>query len=242
MSSDTSGQTTTAGTTAVTTDTDTEPDTDTGAGGPTGRSFLFVLGSSRPDGNSEILARAAAERLPAGVPRRWVDLSRLDLPDFQDGRHETGEWPVSGSEAELRDATLAATDIVLVTPLYWYTVSAQMKRYLDYWSGWHGIPGLRFKERMADRTLWGVTVMADREESRAGALVATLDHSAAFLGMRFGGVLLGNGSKPGQVRTDERALARAATFFQRVPRPGRFPRGELPEAEWEEYTGATEAA
>jgi hypothetical protein len=44
-------------------------------------------------------------------------------------------------------------------------------------------------------------------------LVLTLHHSAAYLGMRFGGVLLGNGSRPGQVLTDERAAARAKTFF-----------------------------
>ncbi|MER7912583.1 flavodoxin, partial [Streptomyces sp. NPDC096068] len=46
------------------------------------RSFLFVLGSSRADGNSEILAREAAAHLPAGVPQRWVDLNELSLPDF----------------------------------------------------------------------------------------------------------------------------------------------------------------
>ncbi|CAM5477939.1 hypothetical protein STENM327S_08338 [Streptomyces tendae] len=33
------------------------------------------------------------------------------------------------------------------------------------------------------------------------------------MGMRFGGVLLGNGSKPGDVLRDTEALARAKTFF-----------------------------
>ena len=31
----------------------------------------------------------------------------------------------------------------------------------------------------------------------ADPLVGTLDNSAAYMGMEFGGVLLGNGSKPG---------------------------------------------
>ncbi|MDI2128404.1 flavodoxin family protein [Yinghuangia seranimata] len=177
------------------------------------RSFLFVLGSSRADGNSEILARAAAERLPDGVPQAWVDLNTLDLPDFQDGRHETERLPGGPVEAELFKATVEATDIVLVSPLYWYTVSAQTKRYLDYWSGWLAEPGADFKQRMAGRTLWGVTAMSDYDERRADGMVTTLEYTAAYLRMRFGGVLLGNGSRPGQIRNDDRALLRAESFF-----------------------------
>ncbi|MGW7452157.1 flavodoxin family protein [Streptomyces sp. NPDC054787] len=189
----------------------------------TDRSFLFVLGSARPDGNTEILARAAAEQLPPGIPQRWVDLTRLPLPDFQDGRHESGSWPVGEAEEELRRATLEATDIVIVSPLYWYTVSAHTKRYLDYWSGWLGVPGLDFKERMAGRTLWGVTVMTHQEEVVADGMVTTLTNTAAYLRMRFGGVLFGNGSRPGQVRADERAMVRAKTFFAREAPLARFP-------------------
>jgi multimeric flavodoxin WrbA len=187
------------------------------------RSFLFVLGSARPQGNTEILAREAAAQLPDTVARDWVDLSRLPLPDFQDGRHETAGWAVGGNEEVLRRKTLAATDIVLASPLYWYTVSANTKRYLDYWSGWLSVPGSDFKERMTGRTLWGVTAMADHDEALADGLTTTLNHSAAYLRMRFGGVLLGNGSRPGQVRDDERAMTRAKTFFAREAPPARFP-------------------
>ncbi|MFJ8648862.1 flavodoxin family protein [Streptomyces sp. NPDC093546] len=189
----------------------------------TDRSFLFVLGSSRPDGNTEILARAAAEQLPAGTPQRWVDLAQLPLPDFQDGRHETAGWSTGEAEETLRQATLEATDIVIASPLYWYSLSAHAKRYLDYWSGWLVAPDSDFKERMAGRTLWGVTVMAHREEVVADGLVTSLHHSAAYMGMRFGGVLFGNGSRPGQVRNDERAAIRAKTFFQREAPLARFP-------------------
>ena len=182
-----------------------------------GRKFLFVVGSSRADGNSEILAREAAAQLPGHISQRWVDLKDLDLPDFQDGRHEENTWAVSEAEETLRAATLEATDLVIVSPLYWYSLSAQTKRYIDYWAGWARLPGLGFQERLAGRTLWGVTVMADPEESVADGLTTALGNSAAYLNMRFGGVLLGNGSSPGQVRNDERALIRAKTFFAGQP-------------------------
>ncbi|MGA5197828.1 flavodoxin family protein [Streptomyces exfoliatus] len=187
------------------------------------RSFLFVLGSSRTDGNTEILAREAAAQLPSHVPQRWVDLNQLALPDFQDGRHETAGWPANENEELLRQATLEATDIVIASPLYWYNLSAQTKRYLDYWSGWLVAPDSDFARRMAGGTLWGVTVMANDDHTVAAGMTTTLSLSAAYLRMRFGGVLTGTGSRPGRVRADERAMLHAKTFFENETPLARFP-------------------
>ncbi|SEE26736.1 Multimeric flavodoxin WrbA [Streptomyces misionensis] len=187
------------------------------------RSFLFLLGSARTGGNTELLARAAADQLPADVEQRWLDLTGLHLPDFRDERHDTDAGPVEeGDETLLREATAAATDIVIASPLYWYSVSAATKRYLDYWSKWLRTPDPGFREKMAGRTLWGVTAMAHREQELAEPLVLTLHHTAAYMGMRFGGVLLGNGTHPGQVLTDEAALLRAKTFFAQNAPLARF--------------------
>ncbi|MFB7100326.1 flavodoxin family protein [Streptomyces hydrogenans] len=190
------------------------------------RSFLFVLGSSRPGGNSEILAREAAAHLPAGVPRRWIDLNQLDLPDFRDGRHDTGDREPGKDEELLREATLEATDLVVVSPLYWYSVSAQTKRYLDHWSGWLNAPHSDFKERMAGGTLWGVTALGHDEHEVADGLTTTLHHSAAYLRMHFGGVLLGTANRPGRIHADERALTRARTFFEEPTPLALFPHEE----------------
>lgn len=187
------------------------------------RSFLFVLGSSRPDGNTELLARAAAEQLPSDVEQTWISLARHPLPDFVDQRHDSDHVrPTEGSTALLLDATLAATDIVIASPLYWYSVSGQTKRYLDHWSGWLRTPGLDFRATLAGRTLWGVTVLADDQPVVADPLVGTLNNSAAYMGMSFGGVLLGNGSKPGDVLKDTEALTRAKTFFAAQAPAARF--------------------
>ncbi|MEU0999374.1 MULTISPECIES: flavodoxin family protein [Streptomyces] len=187
------------------------------------RRFLFVLGSARAEGNSELLARRAAEQLPPDVEQEWLDLTDLPVPDFEDLRHDSDHVrPTEGNVARLLDATLAATDIVIVSPLYWYSVSAQTKRYLDYWSGWLRTPGLDFKATLAGRTLWGVTALAHTQEVVADPLVGTLHNSAAYMGMRFGGVLLGNGSKPGDVLTDDTALTRAKTFFAQEAPLARF--------------------
>ncbi|WP_078891157.1 NAD(P)H-dependent oxidoreductase [Streptomyces sp. NRRL S-350] len=184
-----------------------------GAGAP--RRFLFLDSSARVDGNSVQLARLAAESsLPAGAEQRWLRLDDHPLPPFQDLRH-TGDGrspePV-GHERTLLDATLAATDLVFVAPLYWYSLPTSAKLYLDYWSGWFRAPGVDFLAGMRGGTLWGVTALADGED-KAEPLIGTLRLTAEYMGMRWGGALLGNGTRPGDVLRDERALIAAKSFF-----------------------------
>ncbi|MEU9151593.1 NAD(P)H-dependent oxidoreductase [Streptomyces sp. NPDC048417] len=192
------------------------------------RRFLFVLGSSRLDGNTELLARRAAEQLPADVEQRWISLADHPLPDFVDLRRDADfvRAPAGTHTGLLLDATLAATDIVIVSPVYWYSVSGLTKRYLDYWSGWLRTPGLDFRATLAGRTLWGVAVLADHEPSVADPYAGLLHNSAAYMGMRFGGVLLGNGSARGDVLKDAEALARAKEFFAGEAPLARFAVGD----------------
>ncbi|MER5545734.1 NAD(P)H-dependent oxidoreductase [Streptomyces sp. NPDC002589] len=189
------------------------------------RRFLFVLGSARTEGNTELLARAAAEQLPGDVEQRWIRLAEHPLPDFTDLRHASDHArpPADSPAGLLLDATLAATDIVIASPLYWYSVSSLTKRYLDYWSGWLRTPGLDFRATLSGRTLWGIAALADSEPSVADPYAGTLNNSAAYMGMRFGGVLLGNGSAPGDILKDTDALTRAKTFFAQDAPLARFP-------------------
>jgi multimeric flavodoxin WrbA len=187
---------------------------DTGTAAGTERSFLFVAGSSRAGGNSEALARLAAEGLPARVPQRWLCLRDLELPPFRDmrARDEARREP-DGVERLLLEATLAATDLVIVTPLYWYSMSWPVKLYLDHWASWERLPGARFKERMRGRTLWAVSVMADDDHAVADPLLKVLELSAGYLGAHFAGALLGTGSWPGDVLRDAGAVERARRYF-----------------------------
>jgi multimeric flavodoxin WrbA len=181
----------------------------------TSRSFLFVLASTRPGGNSELLARAAAEQLPAGATARWLSLTDPALPPFTDIRHSgDGTYPApTGAEATLLEATLEATDLVIVSPLYWYALSAPAKLYLDHWSGWLRVPGVDFRGRMAGRTLWGVTVRTSRDPEYVAPMLGTLTLTARYLGMRWGGLLDGYANEPGDVLRDSTAMTAAKEFF-----------------------------
>ncbi|MFJ9445859.1 NAD(P)H-dependent oxidoreductase [Kitasatospora sp. NPDC101235] len=185
------------------------------SGAEASRRFLFLDASARADGNSVRLARLAAESsLPGGSEQRWLRLDEHPLPPFRDLRHTgDGSYPEpAGHERTLLDATLAATDLVFVAPLYWYSLPTSAKLYLDHWSAWMRVPGVDFRARLGGGTLWGVTALATGDD-KAEPLIGTLRLTAEYMGMRWGGVLLGNGTRPGDVLGDERAVIAAKSFF-----------------------------
>lgn len=176
---------------------------------------LFLTTSTREPGhigNTEWLARQAAAGLPADRAQTWLHLAQLELPPFVDLRHTAGQYPApTGDMKTLLDATLAATDIVFVAPVYWFSIPSPLKTYLDHWSGWMRVPGLGFKEAMAAKTLHLVTTSGDR--AKAQPMVDSVQLCAQFLGMRFAGALWGKGGPPGAVQADAAAVEAAASFL-----------------------------
>lgn len=186
------------------------------------RRFLFLVASTREPGivgNTEWLARQAASDLPAGTSQQWMHLSAMELTAFVDQRHTAGHYPMPvGDLKALLDATLAATDIVLVSPVYWYSLPANIKTYIDHWSAWMRVPGLGYKDRMAAKTLRLITTSGDR--AKAQPMMDSVQLCAHFLGMRWGGaagadsaVLWGKGGPPDAVQSDAAAIAAAACFL-----------------------------
>lgn len=181
--------------------------------------YLFLVASTRETGhlgNTEWLARQAAAALPADVPQRWIHLAPLSLPPFVDLRHTAGQYPMpDGDLKTLLDATLDATDIVLVSPVYWYSLPSPLKTYIDHWSAWMRIPGVPFKEAMARKTLRLITTSGDR--AKAQPMIDSVQLCAQFLSMRWGGaqgaVLWGKGGPPDSVRSDTQAVQAASAFL-----------------------------
>jgi NAD(P)H-dependent FMN reductase len=177
--------------------------------------LLFLNASTREPGhvgNTEWLARQAGAALPAHTSQTWLHLARLELPPFVDLRHTAGSYPApEGDLRTLLDATLAASEIVFVSPVYWFSIPSPLKTYLDHWSAWMRVPGLEFKERMAGKALSLVTTSGDR--AKAQPMIDSVELCARFLGMRFRGALWGKGGPPGAVQADAAAVQDAAGFL-----------------------------
>ncbi len=177
--------------------------------------YLFLVASAREPGhlgNTEWLAREAARALPANASQAWCHLAPLQLPPFVDRRHTTGTYLLP--EGDLRgvfEAMRAASDIVLVAPVYWFSFPASLKSLMDHWSAWIRIPGVPFKDEMATKTLRLVTTSGDR--AKAQPMMDAAQLCAGFFGMRWGGALWGKGGAPGAVQEDQAARTQAAVFL-----------------------------
>lgn len=182
----------------------------------TPRHLLFLLASTREpgiEGNTEWLARQAAAALPPDAQREWVSLAGREIPPFVDVRHTRGEYPPpEGDLGELLDAMLRCTELVLVAPVYWYSLPAPLKAFIDHWSAFLRVPGLDFKARMASKSLRLVTTSGDR--AKAQPTIDTVRLCAEFMGMAWRGALWGKGGPPGAVAADAAAVDAARTFLR----------------------------
>lgn len=183
---------------------------------PADRRLLVLLASTRADGNSEALARAAVAALPVGTEVRWQRLAALSLPPFEDIRHSgSGQYPApEGDLARLLDDTLWATDLLVATPLYWYSLPAPLKLYLDHWSAFLRVPGLDFKARMAAKAMAVLCATSSGDEPHlAQPLLDSLRYTADYMHMRWAGHVLADGNRPGDVLKDAVALQAAARLL-----------------------------
>ena len=179
-------------------------------------SILFLLGSARIAGNSELLAIEAAKSLSLNVNQHWIRLSDYPLGAFHDVRHKderTYEMP-KGNALTLLDATLAADAILFACPVYWYSLPAPAKLYLDHWSHWMRIPKLNFRAKMKGKEMYLVAAMAGPDSSDSEPLIRSLQLTANYLDMEWGGVILAHANAAGDVLSKPETLIAAGKLFE----------------------------
>ncbi|WP_420458402.1 flavodoxin family protein [Neolewinella sp.] len=90
-------------------------------------SSIIIVGSARRNGNTAKVATTLAEKLEASI---------VDLLDYQLSPYRyTADYPTGDQFIHLIETYLLPHDhIVLASPVYWYTMSAQLKVFLDRFS------------------------------------------------------------------------------------------------------------
>lgn len=96
---------------------------------------LFVLGSPRKNGNSETMAQAVASGILQS-PHNSVEYTYLNSLNIQPcqgcgGCNKTGKCIINDDMIELYDKIDEAHRLFFVSPIYFYSVSAQLKTFID---------------------------------------------------------------------------------------------------------------
>ena len=99
--------------------------------------YIVVLkGSPRQKGNSAVLAdQVAAGALDSGAQVESFYLHGMDIRpcDGCDECVDTGACVIKDDMQKLYPKLIAADAIVLASPIYWFTYSAQLKACIDRW-------------------------------------------------------------------------------------------------------------
>lgn len=173
---------------------------------------LIVTASPRSAGNSTVLAAEAARgAADAGGDVRTVGLADLAIGPCRacDGCRKAGAkgCVLDDDMAALHPDVKAADAILIASPVYWFTMSAQAKIFMDrlYAFGAKNYRELRGKRAGVILTSGDVGL---RSSGAINAVNAFRD-AFAYLGVSVAGFVHGRGGQAGAVRKNKALMAKA---------------------------------
>ncbi len=185
--------------------------------------ILIILGSPRKNGNSETLAQSLAAGITESpdASGEFIRLNDLRITPCQGcgGCTTTGTCVIDDDMTALYDKVDSCDALLIVSPIYFYALSAQCKAFID-----------RFQARWARKYLCGITFR--KNEQRQGFLLATaategkkvfdgavLTSKILFdaLDLDFGGSVLAKGvDHRGAMTTQPQTLEQAAALGRMI--------------------------
>lgn len=174
---------------------------------------LVLQGSSRENGNTELLANLAVE----GIPHTTIRLREKKILPILDQRHDPdGFAAVADDYDEVIEAVLAHDILVFATPIYWYGMSGHMKNFVDRWSQSLRDKRYAFKDALGQKQAYVITTGGDEPRIKGLPLIQQFQYIFSFVGMPFAGYIIGEGNKPGEIMEDEKAVADAERLRDRL--------------------------
>ena len=172
--------------------------------------ITVLFGGSRPEGNTATLTKQALE----GVEHTWIDLTDYRFDPVRDVRHENSEIrDYQDDYKEVIDQMLASDIVIFASPIYWYSVSASLKAFIDHWSETLEDPDYaHFKKRLAEIDFRLVIVGGDCPQVKGKPCLKQIEYSLEFLGARLSDSIIGSAERPGDIYNDRYALDHAARW------------------------------
>jgi len=162
------------------------------------KTIVILKGSPRKNGNSSTLAeQAAAGARDAGAQAESFNLHEMDIRpcDGCDFCVETGVCVVKDDMQDLYPKLAAASAVVLASPIYWFTYSAQLKTCIDRWYALWNAQNDVFR----GRPMGVILTYGDKDLYTSGGINAihTFETMFRFLQADIAGWVYGSLSDPG---------------------------------------------
>jgi multimeric flavodoxin WrbA len=174
--------------------------------------IMIAVGSPRKKGNSATLAKqVAAGAGSAGAKVETFFLHNLNIKpctacdSCRKKRHI--DCVIQDDMQMLYTKLRTADAIVIASPIYWFTVSAQTKLFMDRWYGLGGDNGYA----LAGKKFGIVLAYADLDPFLSGAVNAlhTFQDALRFIEAEIVGMIYGSASKAGEIRNNKALMDQA---------------------------------
>lgn len=184
--------------------------------GKLSKSVLILNGSPREKGNSATLAN----QLTLGANEAGAEVESIYLHDMDirpcdacDFCQEDGSGCVIADDMQSLYPKLRAADVIVIaTPVYWFSLGAQMKLCIDRWYAMEHPSGFE----LAGKKLALVMVYGDTDLYTSGGInvIYTLEAICRYTGLEMGGIVHGTANDVGDAENDPVLMARAFQLGQ----------------------------
>jgi multimeric flavodoxin WrbA len=178
------------------------------------KKILLVMGSPRKEGNSATLAKqvaAGAQATGAKVETLYLYTMNIQPCTACDAcREERDKDCVIDDDMETLYPKLRQADaLVIASPIYWFTVSAQTKLFMDRWYALGG-PGEEYAA-FAGKRIGIVLTYADVDPFASGAVNAlrTFQDAFNYVGSEIIGMVYGSASEAGEIGNNRDLMEKA---------------------------------
>jgi multimeric flavodoxin WrbA len=178
---------------------------------------LVFKSSPRQNGNSSLLAdQASAGAKAAGAEVESFSLHTMDIRpcDACDVCQETGVCVLKDDMQMLYPKLTKADAIILAGPIYWFTISAQLKLFIDRWYAMESSQGSALKGKQ-----FGILLTyGDTDPYSSGAInaIRTFQDMFRYIGGNIVGIVYGTASNEGDVLNQPKLIERAYKLGQKL--------------------------
>jgi multimeric flavodoxin WrbA len=188
---------------------------------------LGVLGSPRIGGNSDILLEKALEGARDGgaqVERIVLAQKRISGCLDCDQCDETGVCVIQDDMEEIYQKILQADSILHSVPVYFWSMTSQMKAYLDRWCAffdarwrWHK----HIYPKMKGKGIGLITVCGDPDVHTGDPILHSFKNTADFSKLRWIGAVQASAGPKGEIQKDQAAKQAAYELGKRAAQKNR---------------------
>lgn len=173
---------------------------------------LVVMGSPRRNGNSATLAQsviAGAKNAGAEVESFYLhgmDIKPCDACDACQTGKSRG-CNISDDMQDIYPKLLEADALVIASPIYWFTVSAQTKLFMDRCYGLGNLGGYGLK----GKRIGIILTYGDTDPFNSGAVnaIRTFQDAFNYIGAQIVGMVYGSAEKAGEISNNGALMDKA---------------------------------